>query len=127
MSYVEDRADAAAMLAEDGQSMTLAYVGTSVYDPATGMTTLTTPDPQTVKGAIFPLSPFAKQGNSNIVAGDQQCLLAAENAAGAAILAPHVSGTLTDANAAVWTIIAVEPLSPAGTAILFDCIVRRAA
>lgn len=126
MTYATDRADAAAMLAEDGQSMTLAYVGTSVYNPATGETTLTTPDPQTVKGAIFPLNAFRKT-LGNIVEGDMQCLLAAENTAGAAITAPHVNGTITDANAKVWTIIAAEPLSPAGTDVLHDLVIRRAA
>jgi hypothetical protein len=114
------------MLAEDGQSVTLAYVGTSVYDPATGETTTTTPDPQTVKGAIFPLSPFAKS-QGNIVEGDQQLLLSALNTAGAAITAPQVNGTITDANANVWTLVAVEPLSPAGTDVLYDCVIRRAA
>jgi hypothetical protein len=126
MSYADDRLSAADMLAEDGQSVTLAYVGTSVYDPATGETTTTTPDPQTVKGAIFPLSPFAKS-QGNIVEGDQQLLLSALNTAGAAITAPQVSGTITDANANVWTLVAVEPLSPAGTDVLFDCVIRRAA
>jgi hypothetical protein len=127
VSYADDRLTAADMLAEDGQTVTLAYVGTSVYDPATGETTITAPDPQTVSGAIFPLSPFAKQGNSNIVAGDQQLLLAGQNTAGTAITAPQVSGTVTDANGAPWTLIAVEPLSPAGTDVLYDCVVRRAA
>ena len=126
MSYAEDRASAAEMLAEDGQTMTLAYVGTSVYDPATGETTLTTPDPQTVKGAILPMSPFAKSVG-NIVEGSQQCLLAAENTAGTAIAEPEVNGTITDANGDEWTITAVEPLAPAGLAIMHDCVVRRAA
>jgi hypothetical protein len=126
MSYVDDRATAADMLAEDGQTVTLTYVGGGTYDPATGTTSGAAPSPATVKGAIFPLSPFRKvQGN--VVEGDQQLLLAAEDTSGAAITAPQVNGTITDANAQVWTIIAVEPLSPAGTDVLHDCIVRRAA
>lgn len=126
MNYATDRADAAAMLAEDGQSMTLAYVGTSVYDPATGETTLTTPDPQTVKGAIFPLNAFRKT-LGNIVEGDQGILLSAVNTSGAAISDPQVNGTVTDSNSVVWTLIEVEPLAPAGLAVLYDCVGRRAA
>jgi hypothetical protein len=80
-----------------------------------------------VKGVILPLSPFAKQGNSNIVAGDQQCLLAAEDVSGNTISAPQVGGTVTDANGKAWAIIAVEPLSPAGTDVLHDLVVRRQA
>jgi hypothetical protein len=126
MSYADDRLSAAEALAEDGQSMTLAYVGTSVYNPATGETTLTTPASQTVSGVILPLSPFAKS-QGNIVEGSQQLLLAAENTSGVAITAPQVNGTITDANVVKWTIIAVEPLSPAGTDVLYDLIVKRAA
>jgi hypothetical protein len=126
VTYADDRLTAADMLAEDGQSVTLAYVGTSVYDPATGETTITTPDPETVSGAIFPLSAFRKS-IGNVVEGDQQLLLSALNTAGAAITAPQVNGTVTDANAQEWTIISVEPLSPAGTDVLYDMVIRRAA
>ena len=126
MSYATDRADAAVSLAEDGQAMTLTYVGGGTYDPSTGTTSGSAPDPQTVVGVILPLSPFRKSGNSNIVEGDQQCLLAAENVAGTPITAPQVNGTLTDANAKVWTIIAAEPLSPAGTDVIHDLVIPRA-
>ena len=123
---VEDRLDAEEMLAEDGQSMTLAYVGGGTYDPATGTTSGSAPASVTVKGAIFPLSPFRKS-QGNIVEGDQQCLLSALDTSGAAITAPQANGTITDANARPWTIVAVEPLSPAGLDILYDCVIRRAA
>lgn len=127
MSYVLDRADAAAMLAEDGQTMTLAYPGGGTYNPATGTTSGSGSPPVTVKGAIFPLSPFTKRDGANIAVGDQQCLLAAENTSGVVITAPKVNGTITDANGAVWTITASEPLSPAGTDVLHDLVIRRAA
>jgi hypothetical protein len=39
-------------------------------------------------------------------------LLSALNTAGVAITAPQVNGTITDANGKVWTIIAIDPLSP---------------
>lgn len=126
MSYVDDRADAAAMLAEDGQTMTLTRRVSGAYDPATGTATVTTTT-QTVVGAIFPLSAFAKS-QGNIVQGDQQLILAAQTTAGVALNpVPHVDDTVTDANGNVWSLIAAEPLSPAGTDVLWDCVVRRAA
>lgn len=130
MSAVDDRLSAAQSLAEDGQTLTLTYVGTSVYDPATGTTTNTAPDPQQVKGAIFPLAAIRyafKQEHSIIVEGDQQLILAAVNTAGVSIAAPQVNGSVTDANGKIWTIITADPLSPAGTDILHDCTIRRAA
>lgn len=126
MSYVDDRLTAADMLAEDGQTVTLSYVGGATYNPATGGTSGSAASPATVKGAILPLNPFRK-AQSNVVEGDQQLLLSALDTSGAAITAPQVNGSITDANAKVWTLIAVEPLSPAGTDVLYDCIVRRQA
>lgn len=124
--YTIDRTDAAASIAEAGQSLTLTYTGGATYDPATGTTSGAAPDPETVAGVILPLSAFRKTLGS-IVEGNQQLLLSAVNSAGTAIAAPQVNGTITDANAKVWTITAVEPLNPGGVAIIYDCIVRRAA
>lgn len=126
MTYVETRSRAADMLAAKGQSVTLAYPGGQTYDPATGTTSGSGPASATVKGAFFPLSAFRK-AQGNIVDGDQQLLLAAQSTSGTAITAPQVNGTVTDAGGTVWTIIAVEPLNPAGTAVLYDCIARRQA
>jgi hypothetical protein len=130
MSYADDRLSAADSLAEDGQVVTLTYVGTASYNPATGGTTNTAPGPETVSAAIFPLSAiryaFHKEAGSNIVEGDQQCLLAALNTAGVPITAPQVNGTITDTNGKVWTIITADPLSPAGVDLMHDCTVRRA-
>jgi hypothetical protein len=126
MSYAETRSRADDALGRKGQSLTLTYVGGGSYDPATGTTSGSAASPATVKGAILPLNPFKKNGTT-IIEGDQQLLLSALNTSGTAITAPMVNGTITDANSKVWTIIAVEPLSPAGTDVLYDCIVRRQA
>lgn len=126
MSYVDDRLTAAEMLGEDGQTVTLTRRTSGAYDPATSAAAVTTTH-QSVKGAIFPLSPFRKS-QGNIVEGDQQLLLAAQDTGGVALNPiPHVDDTVTDANAVAWSLIAVEPLSPAGVDVLYDCIVRRAA
>lgn len=126
MSYVGTRSSAAEAIARKGQTLTLTYPGGGTYDPETGTTSGAAPDPETVAGVILPLSAFRKN-LGNIVEGDQQLLLSAENTDGTAITAPVVNGTITDANAKVWTLTAVEPLNPGGTALLYDCIVRRAA
>jgi hypothetical protein len=130
MTYAATRSRAEEMLAAKGQTVTLTYVGTSVYDPATGGTVNTAPDPESVAGVILPLSAirYAFRANgSTIIEGDQQLLLSALNTAGDAIPAPQVNGTIIDAAAQAWTLITVDPLSPASTAVLFDCVVRRAA
>ena len=124
---VAQRSTAARLLADKGQTMTLAYVGGGTYDPATGSTSGAAPASKTVKGALLPLNPFKKGGNSNIVEGDQALLLSAIDTSGAAITEPMVNGVVTDANAKPWTLIAVEPLAPAGLPILYDCVARRAA
>lgn len=123
---VAQRSRAADLIASKGQSVTLTRRAAGAYDPATGSATITETT-QTVSGAILPLSAFAKQAG-NVVTGDQQLLLAGETTAGVALNPePKVDDTVTDAGGAVWSIIAVEPLSPAGTEIIFDCIVRKGA
>jgi len=126
MSVVE-RLDAAAMLAEEGQTVTLAYVAAPAdYNPSTGEVTGTTPASVEVKGVFLPLSAFRKS-QGNIVEGDQQLYLSALSIAGAVIDPPAVNGTVTDANGEDWTVISVDPLAPAGITIVYDCIARRAA
>lgn len=123
---VADRLTTAATLLEDGQTVTLSYPeGSTTYDPATGSSSGTTPDDESVAGVILPLTDFRK-ANGSVVEGDQELFLAAQNIAGTAIATPVVNGTITDVNNAKWTIIAVEPLAPAGLNILFECIIRRA-
>ncbi len=126
MSYAEDRADAAATFGEDGMVFTLTYPANATYDPATSTTSGTPPANQEVAGAIFPLLPFRKSGGTNIVEGDQQLMLSALNVGGAVISEPKVNGTVT-AGSKTWTIIAVDPLSPANIDIFYDCVVRRSA
>lgn len=122
------RSSAARMLTAKGQALTLAYVGTgnSSFNVATGEATNTAPADATVKGVILPLDKFRK-AQGNIVEGSQQLLLAAVDASGTTITPPQVDGTVTDANSDVWTLTEVEPLAPAGLAILYDCVIRKAA
>lgn len=121
--YAIDRQEAADMIAEFGQAVTLTRIAAGTYDPATGTSTPTT-STQAGKGVILPLSAFRK-GGDNIIEGDQQLLLSALKADGSVLTVPHVDDTVTDSASVVWSLIAIDPLSPAGAAILYDCIARR--
>lgn len=125
MDYTIDRTEAADMIADFGQAVTLTRRAAGAYDPATGSAPVTTTT-QSGKGVILPLSALRK-GGDNIIEGDAQLLLSALTAAGTVLTAPHVDDTVTLADASVVSIIAVDPLNPAGTNILFDCVVRSVA
>lgn len=113
------------MLGSKGQAVVLTRRASGPYDPATGSSTITETT-QGGRGVFLPLSPFRKS-IGNIAEGDQQLLLSALTSAGAALSAPHVDDTVMDANSAVWSLISVDPLAPAGLDIIYDCVVRRAA
>ncbi len=123
VDYTTDRADAADMLTDFGQSVTLTRRASGAYDPATGTAAITT-STQAGKGVILPLAAYRKNGD-NIIEGDQQLLLSALKSDGSVLTAPHVDDTVTLSDTSVVTIIAVDPLTPAGTDILYDCVVRR--
>lgn len=130
VDYTIDRADAADMLSEFGQALTLTRKATGAYDPATG-SAAPADTTQAGKGVILPLGTLMRRammgGGDNIIEGDQELLLSALTATGGVLTVPHVNDTVTDAAGDVWTIVTLDPLSPAGVPILFDCIVRRAA
>lgn len=121
---VAQRSRAADVIARKGQAITLTRMAAGAYNPATGTSPVTETE-QAGKGVILPLSTFRKANGANIVEGDQQLLLSALKADGSVLTIPHVNDVVTDANGADWTIIAIEPLSPAGLDILYDCVVRR--
>ena len=132
MTYAATRSRAADMLDRHGQTITVNYVGDGTYDPATSSTSGTAQASASVKGAIVPLSTLAvrysmKNTDGLIVAGDQELLLSALDTDGNTITAPQVNGSITDVSGRAWSIVGVEPLSPAGTVVLYDCVVRRTA
>lgn len=120
------RSNAYAMLAAKGQTVTLTARTAGTYDPATGAAAITT-GTQSAKAVILPISAFRKASNAVIVEGDENMLLAALNTSGAALTAPKVDSTVTDANGKAYTLVSIETLAPAGLPVLFDCIVRSAA
>lgn len=120
---VAQRSTADRMIAAKGQSITLTRRSSGAYDPATGVASNTSTT-QTGKGVILPLSPMTKANASNVVAGDRQMLLSSLTSAGTALTAPHVDDTVTLATGEIVSIVSVDPLTPAGLDILYDCIVR---
>ena len=125
MTAAQTRSRAADMIERNGQTVTLTRRASGTYNPATGTAAITTTT-QAVKAVVLPLSAFRK-GQGNIVEGDRQMLLSALKTDGTALTAPVVDDSVTLADTTVATITAVDPLAPAGTALFYDCIVRRAA
>jgi hypothetical protein len=125
MSYADTRSSADRLIASKGQAITLTRQASQTYDPATGSATITT-STQSGRGVILPFSAFRK-AQGNVVEGDQQLLLSALTSSGTVLTAPHVDDTATDANSNVWSIVSVDPLSPGGTDLIYDCVIRRAA
>ncbi len=109
------------LLKGKGQPVTITSQIVGVYDPATGSASVST-SIQTGWGAVFEYTNKNIDGTL-ILAGDKQLLLSAINSAGALLAAPQVNDTVT-IGGQVSTIKQVKPLSPAGTALLFDCNIR---
>ncbi|NLA68315.1 MAG: hypothetical protein GX856_08765 [Gammaproteobacteria bacterium] len=111
--YAASAADAAALLDEFGQTVTLNRIVSGTYDPVTGTMTPDTEQTQPVRAAVLPY----KDGdylNGTVRAGDRRVLIAPN-----VQWAPDETTTLTEANGAVWQLESVAPLAPAGVAVLY--------
>ncbi len=121
--YTKPRSTANTLLKKFGQAVTLIKVVPGTYNPAAGTVSNTTTT-QYGTGAIIEWAANQIDG-SLIRATDKRLLLSPLNSAGAVLTAPVLGDTVTDAAGVVYTL--VEPLktvSPAGTAVLFDCNLR---
>lgn len=124
-AFYDDMAlTAADLLTEFGQTVTLTHVVSGSYDPATGTTGADTTTTQTVTGVEEAYSARSIDGTL-ILMGDKKFHLAPLNTSGTAITPPVAEDKLTLADGMVWTIKAVEPVSPAGTPVLFTMQIRR--
>lgn len=121
--YATDQLDAAAMLSEAGQSVTVTSKGAGSYSPATGAVS-TSPSSQTAKAVIFDFSAGLRAVNGNIPSTDRLCILSALTTAGAALTAPKVNDTVTDVNGATYNVQAVSPLAPDGLPIIYELTLR---
>ena len=126
MSYIANRANAATMIARKGADVTITHRTEGGYTVATG-TIAQTDATEVASGILLPLTNgFRKVGEGNVIAGDMQLLLSAEDASGTAINAPQVDDLAT-INGTKYTIVDVSPLTPDGaTAIMYDCVLRGA-
>ena len=122
---VAQRLSADRMIAAKGQTVTLTRRTAGSYNTATATATVTT-STQTGKGVILPLAGYRKTDGKVIVAGDETLLLSGLTTAGVA-LDPAVDDTLTDAAGGIYLLTVVEPLQPAGLAIIWDCVGRKSA
>lgn len=120
------RSRAAQLIAAKGQTVTLTRRAAGSYDTATGAAAITT-STQTGQGVVLPMSAFRKASDAVVVEGDRQLLLSALTSAGVALTAPVVDDTVTLADGSVASIVAVDPLSPAGMDLIYDCTIRKAA
>ncbi|MFA9200505.1 MAG: hypothetical protein ACEQR8_04845 [Cypionkella sp.] len=120
------RSRAAQLIAAKGQTVTLTRRAAGSYDTATGASSITATT-QTGTGVVLPMSAFRKASDAIVVEGDRQLLLSALTSAGAALTAPVVDDTVTLADGSVASIVAVDPLSPAGMDLIYDCTIRKAA
>lgn len=111
------------LLLGKGQTVTLTHVVPGTYDPATGGVTNTTTT-QAGTGAVMEWD--ARQVDGTLIKiGDKQLLLSPLNTAGAALTAPVLGDTVTDAAGVVYTLVApLNTLSPSGTAVLYTCNMR---
>jgi hypothetical protein len=107
------------LITAKGQPVTLTYHAAGAYDPATATVTSTDTVVTTV-GVVLPLSRGLKHmPGTNISVDDQQLLLPGD-----------VAQPAVDTSVAIgtknYTIVEVAPLNPAGTAQLYDCVIRGA-
>lgn len=122
MNYAAEAADILPDFIENGQPITItrASDGTGEFDPATGA--YKTVDPQIFTG--YALATNYRQDlvdGTLIKKGDQLFTIAASGLG----CVPLTTDTLTDVKGAVWTIIAVDVVSPAGVDLLYKVQGRK--
>lgn len=115
---MSDQSDAAALLAEAGQAVTLTPPSNGTYNTATATVSGGSATPVQTTGVVLPLSRGLKHmPGTDIQAGDQRLLLPGDIAEPAIDTKAHIGGV-------DYTIKEVDPLNPAGTPLLYDCVIR---
>lgn len=119
-SEIADIADE--ILEEFGQAVTLTHVEPGTYVPGEGITNTTTTQAGT--GAVVDWDARQVDGTL-ILIGDKRLLLSPLNIAGTVLTAPVLGDTIIDAAGIVYTLVVpLKTVSPAGTAVLYDCNLR---
>ena len=110
------------LLVSKGQSVVLKHTVVGEYVPGSGVETSTTTQYGT--GAVTEWDSRQVDGTL-IMIGDKRLLLSPLNTSGAALTAPVLGDTVTDAASKVYTLtVPLETLSPAGTPVLYTCNMR---
>jgi len=110
------------LLLSKGQAVVLKHTVVGEYVPGSGVET--TVSTQYGTGAVVEWDSNQIDGTL-ILTGDKRLLLSALNTSGAALTAPVLRDTVTDAAGKVYTLTApLETLSPAGTPVLYTCNMR---
>lgn len=110
------------LLIGKGQAVILTHTVSGDYVPGEGITSTTSEQAGT--GAITEWDARQVDGTL-ILIGDKRLLLSPLNTAGAALTAPVLGDTVTDAAGVVYTLVApLKTVSPAGTVVLYDVNLR---
>jgi hypothetical protein len=126
IDYAKTARAALSALKSAGAPVTLAWEVTQAYDPNAPIVD-PTPASITTHGVFVPYAAhkIGTQPDSLIRAGDRNLLLAALDAAGAALPEPPPGATITAANGEKWRVAACEALRPAAETVLYDITARR--
>lgn len=122
--YSKTKTTANTMLKKFGQQVTLSHAAAGTYDPATGGLTGGSTTTQYGTGAVVEWDNKQIDG-ALIRSTDKRLLLSPLNTAGAALTAPVLDDTITDASGIVYTLVdPLKTVAPSGVAVLFDCNLR---
>lgn len=122
--YTRIQQTAFRLIKDKGQAVTLTHVTAGTYKPATGAVSSQVTTTQYGYGAVIDWDSKHIDGTL-IKIGDKKLLLSPLNTAGAALTAPVLNDTITDAAGKVYTLVApLNTISPAGTALLYECNMR---
>lgn len=123
MAFYDEMAEVASeLLDEFGVSVTVKYISTGAYDPATGSTTTTT----TAKSSVAYIDDYADRDidGTKIKVGDRRVYLSVLDTAGSSIAKPGTTDKLT-IDGADYSVINAKAIPGAGTPSLYDVQVRR--
>lgn len=116
-------ATAKKLLKGKGQAVTITTVTPGTYNPSTGTITNST-STQYGYGAVMNWGVKHIDG-ALILETDKRLLLSPYNTAGAALTAPKLGDTVTDAAGTAYTIVSpLKTASPGGTVVLYEANLR---
>lgn len=134
MGFIGDMAGpiAADLIQTMGQPVTITKVTPGSYDPTAGQDTGGSTTTEDGYGAVveYPISVRSKGGDRDetgglVLTGDRSLLLSPQKTDGTALAAP-VPGDKATVGGKDFTITAVAPQSPDGTAVYYECNIRGA-